>query len=122
MSETDACLFYNPRCSKCRDALKLLTENGCSVEIIEYLKTPPTKAQLQAVLSKLGMAPSDLVRKGEAIYAERYAGRTLTDEQWLDAMVEHPILIERPIFVRGDLAVVGRPPERVLELLPPHRA
>jgi len=110
-------LFHNPHCGKSRDALRLLQDAGIGVEIVEYLKTPPGAAQLEDILNKLGMKPEQLLRKGEAIYKERYAGRTLGDAEWIAAMVEHPILIERPIFVKGDRAVVGRPPERVLEAL-----
>lgn len=117
MSKNDIFIFHNPRCGKSRAALALLTENGVQAEVIEYLKTPPTKAQLKAVLKKLGMKAEELIRKGEDIYKQQYAGKSLNDDQWLDAMIAHPILIERPIFVKGDKAVVGRPPERVLELL-----
>ena len=119
MAPAPPVIYHNPRCSKSRDALKLLQDAGVEVEVIEYLKTPPTAAQLKAILKKLGMKPEDLVRKGEAIYKEHYAGKTLGDADWIAAMVEHPILIERPIFVKGDKAVVGRPPERVSELLRP---
>jgi arsenate reductase len=109
-------IYHNPRCSKSRDALKLLQDAGVEVEVIEYLKTPPTAAQLRAILNRLGMKPEDLVRKGEATYKEHYAGKTLSNADWIAAMVEHPILIERPIFVKGDKAVVGRPPEIVLHV------
>lgn len=109
-------IYHNPRCSKSRDALKLLQDAGVEVEVIEYLRTPPTAAQLKAILKKLGIKPEQLVRKSEAIYKEHYAGKTLSDAEWIAAMVEHPILIERPILVKGDRAVVGRPPERVLAL------
>ena len=110
-------LFHNPRCGKSRDALGLLQDAGVDVEIVEYLKTPPSAAQLKAILKKLGMKPEQLLRKGEAIYKEQYAGRTLSDAEWIAAMVEHPILIERPIFVTGDRAVGGRPPQAVTTLL-----
>ena len=116
MASNTPVIYHNPRCSKSRDALKLLQDAGCAVEVIEYLKTPPSAAQLENLLKMLGMKPQELVRKGEAIYKERYAGKALSDAEWIAAMVEHPILIERPIFVKGDRAVLGRPPERVLEL------
>ena len=115
MANDTPVIYHNPRCSKSRDALKLLQDAGCAVEVIEYLKTPPSAAQLENLLKMLGMKPQELVRKGEAIYKERYAGKALSDAEWIAAMVEHPILIERPIFVKGDRAVLGRPPERVLE-------
>lgn len=110
-------IYHNPHCSKSRSACALIAENGIAAEVVEYLQTPPTKEELRALLKKLGMKPAELVRQGEAVFKEHYAGRTLTGEEWLDAMVEHPILIERPIVVCGDRAVVARPPEKVLELL-----
>jgi len=110
-------IYHNPRCGKSRSACALAAEKGQAAEIIEYLKTPPSKEELRALLAKLGMAPADLVRRGEAVFKEHYAGRDLDDEAWLDALVAHPILIERPIVVRGDRAVVARPPEKLLELL-----
>ena len=110
-------LFHNPRCSKSRQALALLQERGLGPEIVEYLKTPPTRAELKALLQKLGLKPEQVVRTGEEIYREKYRGRQLNDEQWLDALAEHPILLERPIVVRGGRAVLGRPPEKVLEIL-----
>ena len=110
-------IYHNPRCSKSRSACALIAENGIAAEVVEYLQTPPSKEELRALLKKLGMKPVELVRQGEAEFKAHYAGRTLTDEEWLDAMVAHPILIERPIVVCGDRAVVARPPEKVLELL-----
>ena len=110
-------IFHNPRCSKSRETLGLLQDRNVEPEIVEYLKTPPTKEELRLLLGKLGMKPEQLVRKGEQAYKEKYAGRTLTDEQWLDALAKDPILIERPIVVKGGKAVIGRPPENVLALL-----
>ena len=110
-------IYHNPRCTKSRAALSLLIERGARPEVIEYLKTPPTKQALRALLKRLGMRPEELVRKGEDVYKEALANQALSDEQWLDAMVQHPILIERPIVVSGNRAVIGRPPEKVLELL-----
>jgi arsenate reductase len=110
-------IFHNPRCTKSRQTLALLQESGAEPEIVEYLKTPPTAAELKAIVAKLGMRPEQLVRKGEDIYKASYAGKTLTDAQWIEAMVKHPILIERPIVVSGSRAVLGRPPENVKELL-----
>lgn len=110
-------IFHNPKCSKSRATLELLKERGVQPQVVEYLKTPPTAAELKAIVTKLGIRPEDLVRKGEAIYKENYAGKTLTDAQWIEAMVRHPILIERPIVIQGDKAVLGRPPENVLALL-----
>lgn len=109
-------IYHNPRCSKSRAACALLEGRGIPVEIVEYLKTTPTRPELKSLLVKLGLRAEDLVRRGETVFKEKYAGRTLTDEEWLDALVADPILIERPIVVLGDRAVLGRPPEKVLEL------
>jgi len=117
MSTSPIRIYHNPRCSKSRSACALITENGIAAEVVEYLQTPPSREELRALLKKLGMKPAELVRQGETEFKEHYAGRVLTDEEWLDAMVAHPILIERPIVVCGDKALVARPPERVLELL-----
>jgi arsenate reductase len=97
--------------------LALLQENGAEPQVVEYLKTPPTAAELKAIVAKLGIKPEQLVRKGEDEYKAHYAGKTLTDAQWLDALAKHPILIERPIVVSGARAVIGRPPENVNALL-----
>lgn len=109
--------YHNPRCSKSRAALALLQNNGTEVQVIEYLKNPPTKSELKAIIEKLAIAPEQIVRKGEEVFRKKYAGRTLTEDQWLDALTEHPILLERPIVVCGEHAVLGRPPENVLDLL-----
>ncbi len=110
-------IYHNPRCSKSRATLALLQERDIEPQIIEYLKTPPTAAELKTLLSLLEMKPEQLVRKVEDIYRNEYAGKTLTDAQWINAMVEHPALIERPIVVSGNRAILGRPPENVLKLL-----
>ena len=110
-------IYHNPKCSKSREALALLESRGISARIVKYLETPPTAAELSALVRKLGIPAEALVRKGEEIHKSKYAGRTLTDAEWIAAMVEHPILIERPIVVAGERAVVGRPPDRVLTLL-----
>ena len=114
---TPVVIYHNARCSKSRSACELIAGRGVEAQIVEYLKTPPGKEELRALLRKLGMKPSEVVRRGEEAFKENYAGKTLDDEQWLDALIEHPVLIERPIIVRGDRAVIGRPPEKVLELL-----
>ena len=116
---TDLILYHNPRCSKSRSALQLLEERGMTPSIVRYLETPPNTEQLQALLGKLGLSPRQLLRSGEEEYqALHLANPELTDAQLIEAMVAHPKLIERPILVVGDKAVVGRPPEKVLELLP----
>lgn len=110
-------VYHNARCSKSRAACALLQERGFALEVVEYLKTPPSRAELAGLLRKLGVTAESLVRKGEDIYKSDYQGRELDEAAWLDALVAHPILIERPIVVRGERAVVARPPERVLGLL-----
>lgn len=117
MSTSTVRIYHNPRCSKSRSACALIAEKGLAAEVVEYLRIPPSKEELRVLLQKLGMKPAEIVREGEAVFKEHYAGRTLTDDEWLAAMVEHPVLIERPIVVCGDKAVVARPPEKVLELL-----
>lgn len=114
---TDVTIWHNPRCTKSRQALALLEEKGVDVEIVRYLDTPPDRAGLEAVLEKLGVQdPRAIVRKGEKVYRELGLAEADRDTL-LDAMVAAPILIERPIVIKGDRAVVGRPTEAVLDLL-----
>lgn len=110
-------IYHNPRCGKSRDTLAILRAKGIAPEIVEYLKAPPTKEDLRVILKKLGMKPEQIVRKGEDVFKQQLAGKTLNDDQWLDALAKNPILIERPIVVKGSRAVIGRPPENVLNLL-----
>ncbi|WP_037038283.1 arsenate reductase (glutaredoxin) [Pseudomonas sp. BAY1663] len=116
---TELILYHNPRCSKSRGALELLEARGLKPEIVRYLETPPSAAELKALLDKLGLAPRQLLRTGEDEYQSLgLADPAISDEQIIDAMAEHPRLIERPILIAGDKAIVGRPPEKVLEILP----
>ena len=111
-------LYHNPRCSKSRQALKLLREQGVQPQIVEYLKTPPDEKMLAHILKMLEMQPIDLIRKGEDEYEQLRIEKKKDDRKGLiRLMVAHPILIERPIAVKGNRARLGRPPERVLELL-----
>jgi arsenate reductase len=110
-------IFHNPRCSKSRETLALLESHGIQPKIVDYLKTPPTAAELSSIVRKLGISPEALVRKGEEAYKSSYAGKTLSDAQWIDAMVRDPVLIERPIVLHGSKAVLGRPPANVMTLL-----
>ena len=110
-------IYHNPKCSKSRETLALLRDRGVEPRVVEYLKTPPRAEQLRAIVRKLGITAEQLVRKGEDIYKAKYAGKALTETQWVEALVTHPILIERPIVVRGTRAAIGRPPEIILELL-----
>lgn len=116
---TDLTLYHNPRCSKSRGALELLEERGLTPNVVRYLETPPDAATLQSLLAKLGIGARQLLRTGEDEYTQLdLANPALSDEQLVAAMVQHPKLIERPILVAGDKAVIGRPPEKVLEILP----
>jgi arsenate reductase len=111
-------IYHNPRCGKSRQTLALIEAAGIEPEVIEYLKTPPTAEELDAILKKLKMEPQDLMRKGEAIYKElKLADQELTRDEAIAVMLENPKLIERPIVVQGRKAILGRPPENVNELL-----
>ncbi len=110
-------LFHNPRCAKSRATLQLLEKQGFKPEIRKYLDDTPSKSELKAIIDKLQIAPKALVRKGEKIYKEEFKGSELNDEAWIQAMVDHPKLIERPILIHGDKAAIGRPPEDVLKIL-----
>ncbi len=110
-------MYHNPRCRKSRESLAFLKEKGIEPEIILYLKTPPTVDELKEVISKLGIEPFELVRKKEVLYKENFKGKDLSDDEWIDLMVEYPNLIERPIVINGDKAVIGRPAENIEELL-----
>jgi arsenate reductase len=110
-------IYHNPKCSKSREALALLEGRGIRPRIVRYLETPPDAAELAAIVRKLGIAPEQLVRKGEEIFKAKYAGKALSDAEWIQAMVEDPVLIERPIVVKGTKAALGRPPARVLAIL-----
>jgi arsenate reductase len=112
-------IYHNPKCSKSRATLALLQQRGITPRIVEYLKSPPSAVDLRAIVAMLGIRPEQLVRKGEDVYRTQYAGRTLTDDQWIAAMIKDPILIERPVVVAGARAAIGRPPENVLALLDP---
>ncbi len=110
-------IYHNPRCRKSRETLAMIEDNGGNAEIVLYLENVPTKNELKDLLDKLGMTPLQLIRKGEKEWKENYKGKDLNDEEILEAMVKYPKLIERPIVVKGKKAILGRPPENVLELL-----
>lgn len=111
-------IYHNPRCSKSRQTLKLLEENGVSPTVVLYLNTPPSGGEIASICTKLSMSPREILRKGEAVFKElKLSDPDTSDEDVIDAMTAHPILIERPIVVVGDKAVIGRPPENVLGLI-----
>lgn len=110
-------IYHNPRCSKSRQTLKLISDAGKDVEIVEYLNTPPTFDELKEIIGQLGISPEQLLRKNEAIFKEQFKGKSLSGDEWVQAMIDHPKLMERPIVVQGNKAVLGRPPENVLSLI-----
>lgn len=109
-------IYFNPRCTKCRVALQKLEENTDDITIIEYLKTPPTAEELRGLLVKLGMKAEELIRKTEEIYKTEFKGKQLYEEEWIEAMVQYPKLIQRPIIVKGEKAVLGRTLENIEKL------
>lgn len=102
---------------KSRQTLDILNEKTSDVEIIDYQVNPPSKEELKEILGMLDAKPLDIMRKGESIFKENFKGKELSDDQWIDVMIENPKLIERPIVVNGNKAVIGRPPESVLTIL-----
>ena len=110
-------VYHNPRCRKSREGLEVLENSGKEFEIIKYLEQVPTKEELREIINCLGITPENLVRKNEAVWKEKFRGRLLSDEEILDAMISHPKLIERPIVVNGNMAVIGRPSGRINSVL-----
>ena len=110
-------IYHNPKCSKSRQTLELIRNKTSEFEIIEYLKNPLTAKEITVLLSQLNIKPLALVRMQEIIWRENYKGKELTDIEIINAMFENPKLIERPIVVKGQKAVIGRPPENIMELL-----
>ncbi len=115
---TKVTIYHNPRCSKSRQTLALLEARGIAPEVVEYLKAPPSKAKLKEILKLLGKAPRELMRRKEAEYkANKLDDASLSQDRLVQAMVDNPILIERPIVLAGGKAALGRPPESVLDIL-----
>jgi arsenate reductase len=110
-------IYHNPRCSKSRQTLTLIQERGKEIEIIEYLKNPLTFEDLELIVVKLSISPIELVRNKEEIWGENYKGKTLMDDEIIQAMVDNPKIIERPIVINGMKAIIGRPPENVLKIM-----
>jgi arsenate reductase len=110
-------IYYNPECSKCQQALEILENNSCEISIRNYLSDPPTVKELKELTALLNCRPADITRRKEPLFVENYEGRDLTDETLYEILAANPILIERPIVINGDKAIIGRPPELVINLL-----
>lgn len=113
----DITIWHNPRCSKSRNALNLLEEKNIDVNVVKYLDETPSKDELKDILNKLNMTAKELMRKGEEVYKELDLKNETNEEKLLDAMIENPKLIERPVIIRGNKAVIARPIENLEELL-----
>lgn len=113
----DITIWHNPRCSKSRNALNLLEEKNIDVNVVKYLDETPSKDELKDILNKLNMTAKELIRKGEEVYKELDLKNETNEEKLLDAMIENPKLIERPVIIRGNKAVIARPIENLEELL-----
>ena len=110
-------IYHNPQCSKSKGALALINQQRMEPQIIHYLQDTPTTEELIELLNMLGMRAIEIIRKNEPIFKERYEGLTLTNDEWITVLVQHPILIERPIVVHNGKAVIARPAEKLLHLL-----
>lgn len=110
-------IYHNSRCSKSRQGIQILEESGKDFEIVKYLENIPTEEELTEIINYLGIKPIDLVRKNETIWKENYKGKDLSDQELIKAMVENPKLIERPIVINNKKAVIGRPPEKILDII-----
>lgn len=110
-------IYHNPRCTKSREALALLNELHEEVEVVEYLKNTPSEEELRSLIKKLKIKPELLMRKKEPVFKEKFEGKKLTDDECIKAMVENPVLIERPIIVKNNKAIIGRPPQNIHDIL-----
>ncbi|WP_407557151.1 arsenate reductase (glutaredoxin) [Winogradskyella sp. 4-2091] len=110
-------IYHNPRCSKSRQGLAIVEDSDKELEVVKYLENKLTIEALEILISKLAIQPIDLVRKNEAIWKSDFKGKDMSDKEIIEAMVNHPKLIERPIVVNGNKAVIGRPPETIKEII-----
>ncbi|WP_405381889.1 arsenate reductase (glutaredoxin) [Maribacter sp. LLG6340-A2] len=110
-------IYHNPRCRKSREGLEILENSGKKFEVIKYLDDVPTKEELKEVINCLDIKPIYLVRKSESIWKEKFKNQTLSDEDIIEAMISYPKLIERPIVIKNNNAVIGRPAENITNLL-----
>jgi len=110
-------IYHNPRCSKSRQTLAILNEKKIKFEIVEYLKDNLRKSELKSIIEKLEINPIELVRKNESIWKENYKDKNLSDKEIIQAMINYPKIIERPVVINGKKAIIGRPPENVLKII-----
>ena len=110
-------IYHNPRCSKSREALAIIYENNYEVEIVDYLKNPPNKEEIKKIIQLLNISAVDLIRKEEKIFKDGYKNKNLNEEECVELLCMHPIIIQRPIIIKDNSAVLGRPPINVLDLL-----
>ena len=117
MKKEKITIWHKTTCSKSCEVMNVLKEKKIVPEVFLYVETPPSAEEIVAVLKKLGIKAEELIRKKEKIYKEKFEGKKMTEEKWIKAMVKYPILIERPIVIKGNKAVIGRPTEKILELI-----
>ena len=110
-------ILHNPRCAKSRAGLKYLQDKGIEPEIIKYLDSPLSHDEFKTILRKMGAKPTDVLRKNEAVYKQQFKGKEFSDDEWIDIMLANPKLIERPIVINGDKAVLGKPAENIEQVL-----
>ncbi len=110
-------IYHNPRCSKSREACSIIIETGNKLQIVDYLKAPLKEHEIKSLLVKLGMRAEQIIRKDESLFKENFANIKRTESQWVKILANNPILVERPIIVKGNKAVLGRPPENIYKLL-----
>jgi arsenate reductase len=118
MNDNQLIIYHNPNCSKSRETLQILNDKNSQPKIIEYLNEPPTAQELRQIITMLGIAPRELLRTGEQIYIDaKLADNSLDDEQIIQAICQYPVLLQRPIVISGNKAVIGRPPAKVLDII-----
>jgi arsenate reductase len=110
-------IYHNPRCSKSRQALAIIEEQGIKTEVVEYLKIPLTKKTVKNLLVKLNLKPLDIIRTGEDVFKQKFKGKNFTDDEWIQVLIENPVLLQRPIVVDEYKATIARSPESVLEFI-----
>lgn len=119
MTSETLTIYHNPSCSKSRETLQILEQHKTQPQVIEYLDTPPSQSDIRQIIKKLGVAPIDLLRTTEKVYVEaRYQANLMSDEEIIEAIARHPSLLQRPIVIYGNKAIIGRPPIKVLDILP----